>query len=112
LVVTVDVCLITVISYVCTLSHIQIKRGQNVALDDEASTCGRGRNFRTTPLPAPGLPQAHVQWVPGAVSSNVKGPERGDHSSPSRPRLRIHGAIPPLPHTLFCVEYVTALSAR
>jgi hypothetical protein len=44
--------------------------------------------------------QSPTQWVAGALPLEVKwlGPE-ADHSPPSSARLRICGAITPLPHT-------------
>jgi hypothetical protein len=49
-----------------------------------------------------GLTQPPIQWVPGALSLEVKRPGReADHSPHLVLRSRMRGAIPPLPHYVF-----------
>jgi hypothetical protein len=51
--------------YVYMITHSG-KARINVRLEeDQDSTSCRGKNFCTPPVLAPGLLQAHVQWVPG-----------------------------------------------
>jgi hypothetical protein len=51
--------------------------------------------FSATSIPALGLTQPPIQWVPG-----VKWPEREpDHSPPSGAEVKNSVAIPPLPRT-------------
>jgi hypothetical protein len=46
--------------------------------------------------------QPPIQWAPGALSLEVKRPEReADHSPPSSAESRMRGAIPPLPQYIF-----------
>jgi hypothetical protein len=56
--------------------------------------------FDTMSRPALGLTQPPIQWVPGALSLEVKwlGHE-ADHSPP----FRMCGSIPPLPKYVFMV---------
>jgi hypothetical protein len=68
------------------------------------SSCpGRVKNFLfcTLSRPALGSTQPPIQWVPGALSREVKRPGReADHSPPtSAERLRKCGSIHTLPHT-------------
>jgi hypothetical protein len=49
-----------------------------------------------------GPTQPPIQWVPGALSLVVKRPGReADHSPPSSAKVRMRGAIPPLPQFSF-----------
>jgi hypothetical protein len=42
--------------------------------------------------------QSPIQWVPGAVSPQVKGPgSEADHAPPSSAEVKNGGATPPLP---------------
>jgi hypothetical protein len=44
--------------------------------------------------------QSPIQWLPGAVSPEVKRQGReDDHSPPSSAEVKNAGAIPPFPHT-------------
>jgi hypothetical protein len=67
--------------------------------DDQSSISGRERFFlfSTASRPALGPTQPPVRWVPGAISKEVKRPEReAEHSPPSSAEVRNGGAIPPL----------------
>jgi hypothetical protein len=58
--------------------------------------------FPTASTPILGPTQPPIQWVSGALAPVVKRPRReADHSPPFNvmPRLRMRGAITPLPHT-------------
>jgi hypothetical protein len=47
-----------------------------------------------------GSTQSPIQWLPGALSLEVKQPGReAAHSPPSTAEVKNGGAIPPLPHT-------------
>jgi hypothetical protein len=71
-------------------------------LDGRGSIAGRGNIFLFSitcrrPL---GPTQPPIQWVPAALSSEVKWQEReADHSLPSSAEVKNDGAIHPLPHT-------------
>jgi len=55
--------------------------------------------FATMFRPALELTQPPIQWIPGTLSPGAKQlGHNADHSPPSRPRLRMCGAIPPFPH--------------
>lgn len=62
--------------------------------------CNRFSLFYNIQTNYGGHNQSLTQWVAGALPLEVKwlGPE-ADHLPPTSARLRICGAIPPLPHT-------------
>jgi hypothetical protein len=71
-------------------------------LDGPGSIPGSERCFSSPRRPdrLRGPPKPANQWVPGALSLGVKGPEReADHSPLSGAEVKKGGAIPPLPHT-------------
>jgi hypothetical protein len=62
----------------------------------------QGKRFFSFPVsrPAVGPTQRPIQWVPGAISMEVKQPGRdAGHSSPPRFEINNGDGIPPLPHT-------------
>jgi hypothetical protein len=74
---------------------------------DVSPTCGfesrqgGGNFFLTTEFrTALGPTQPPIQWVPGALSLEIRWPGReADHSLPSSVEVKMSGAIPPLPNT-------------
>jgi hypothetical protein len=72
-------------------------------VDDRGSFPGEGSDgfflSATASRPTLGPTQLPIQWVPGAVSSEVKRPRREADHSPHHlePKIRMHGTIPPLP---------------
>jgi hypothetical protein len=62
--------------------------------------------FSTSSRPTMGLTQPPIQWVPWALSPQVKRQGReADHSPPSSAEVKNGGATPPLPY----MPYLTAL---
>jgi hypothetical protein len=65
------------------------------------SSPGRVKNFLSSksPRPALGFTKPPIQWVPGALSSGIKGPGReADHSPPASDevkKMRIYICTPP-----------------
>jgi hypothetical protein len=54
--------------------------------------------FATASRPVLGPTHSPIQWVPGALSPGVKRPgHEADHSPNLVPKLRMRGAIHPLP---------------
>jgi hypothetical protein len=71
-------------------------------LDYMGSNSGRGKFFlnSTASRPAPRPSQPPIQWLPGAISPEVKRPgSEVDHSPPSSVEVKNGGAIPQLPRT-------------
>jgi hypothetical protein len=70
-------------------------------LDGQNSILGRGRAFLSTisVLTGAGAHPDTIEWVPGAISLEVKRPRReADHSLLFSAEIKNGGTIPPLPH--------------
>jgi hypothetical protein len=95
--------------------HVLLSRDSSVAietgcgLDGRDSNLGRGKIFlfSTTPRPALRPTQPLIQWVPGALSPEVKRPGRkADHSPPSNAEVKntwIYTSTPPYAFMALCL---------
>jgi hypothetical protein len=84
-------------------------------LDDRGfgSRQGLGIFITTVSRPILGPTQPPVQWVPGALSFGVKRPVReADDSLHLVPRLRMRGAVSPLPQYVFMVWYLVKAQGK
>jgi hypothetical protein len=73
-------------------------------MDDRCSIPGSGRDLSLRHHLRTGYwGPASLQWVPASLFPGVKLPGREDDNSPHPvTRLRMRGAIPPLPHESTC----------
>jgi hypothetical protein len=78
-------------------------------LDDRCFMSRQGLGIflsTTASKPVLGPIQSPIQWVTGSLSLGVKLPGREtDHSPPSIAKVRMRGAIPPLPQYAFMAWY-------
>jgi hypothetical protein len=96
------------VQYHCTQIYYTRSRGSSVGKSERPGFDSRQVQdiflCSTASRPALGPTQPRIQWVPGALSPEVKRPEReAYHSPPSSAEVKKVGAIPPLPHTFYGV---------